>query len=371
MATEQSIALFFNEGSSDKVYHAAIKRDGPGWIVTFFYGRRGKPLKSGVKTSAPVPYNTAWSIYDKLVREKIGKGYREMESGGIYKHVVGVGRETGFRPQLLTAATTNDAIQMVMKAEPGRYAIQCKKDGERRLISIQGGEFIAANRKGIEVAVNDRIIGALRDLGYTSIALDGEDMGDHFVAFNVLMLNGVSYAEKPFAMAAKLLDDLASIDALSSPDSAIKIEPAVRITSAVGLVKRIEAYRAAGEEGVVLRDMDAPSQPGRGAAGKAPLKIKNVETATVRVRGMNGSKRSVQMEAFDGDDWLDVGSVTVPPNLDIPNVGELIEVRYLYAYPGGSLFQPVLLRRRDDLDDDAATVAQLKFKGDGPRAAAA
>jgi bifunctional non-homologous end joining protein LigD len=38
------------------------------------------------------------------------------------------------------------------------------------------------------------------------------------------------------------------------------------------------------------------------------------------------------------------------------------KVRYLYAYPGGSLFQPVYLGVRDDLSISACALSQLKFK---------
>jgi bifunctional non-homologous end joining protein LigD len=63
----------------------------------------------------------------------------------------------------------------------------------------------------------------------------------------------------------------------------------------------------------------------------------------------------------NGKVFADVGNVTIPLNIEIPAVGELIEVRYLYAYPGGSLFQPVYLDVRTDLDD-ADDVSTLKFK---------
>jgi len=39
-------------------------------------------------------------------------------------------------------------------------------------------------------------------------------------------------------------------------------------------------------------------------------------------------------------------------------------VRYLYAYPGGSLYQPVYLGKRDDIDADACIIRQLKFKAE-------
>jgi hypothetical protein len=49
-----------------------------------------------------------------------------------------------------------------------------------------------------------------------------------------------------------------------------------------------------------------------------------------------------------------VGSVTIPPSHTVPAAGSIVEVRYLYAYEGGSLYQPVYLGIRDDIDAGAA-----------------
>lgn len=57
-----------------------------------------------------------------------------------------------------------------------------------------------------------------------------------------------------------------------------------------------------------------------------------------------------------------VGNVTIAPNQPIPKAGAVVEVRYLYSYPGGSLFQPVCLGLRDNVDPAACTIDQLKYR---------
>ena len=37
-------------------------------------------------------------------------------------------------------------------------------------------------------------------------------------------------------------------------------------------------------------------------------------------------------------------------------------MRYLYAHPGGSLYQPVYLGPRDDVDREDCRLSQLKYK---------
>jgi bifunctional non-homologous end joining protein LigD len=63
-----------------------------------------------------------------------------------------------------------------------------------------------------------------------------------------------------------------------------------------------------------------------------------------------------------------IGNVTIPPNRAIPAVGAVVEIRYLYAYQGGALYQPVYLGERDDVPAADCTVEKqpLKYKAENP-----
>lgn len=67
-------------------------------MVEFAYGRRGTTLSQGTKTNVPVPYQQAKRIYDKLVAEKIAKGYTPGEDGTPY-HGAAERSDTGIRPE--------------------------------------------------------------------------------------------------------------------------------------------------------------------------------------------------------------------------------------------------------------------------------
>lgn len=60
-----------------------------------------------------------------------------------------------------------------------------------------------------------------------------------------------------------------------------------------------------------------------------------------------------------------VGNVTIPPNKALPTAGALVEIRYLYAYKGGSLYQATYLGERDDLEVGDCVLGQLKYKAEG------
>lgn len=85
METAKSVSLFFQEGSSDKQYDVSLEKENDGWVVNFKYGRRGNCNNSGSKTQGPVPYGVALKTYDKLVKEKMGKGYSPDSIGGSFR----------------------------------------------------------------------------------------------------------------------------------------------------------------------------------------------------------------------------------------------------------------------------------------------
>src|SRR5437879_11578584 len=82
----EQVTLYFRRGSSDKLYRASIQQQNGGYIVNFAFGRRGTTLQTGTKTQAPVSYEEAKRIFDKLVNEKTAKGYTPGEDGTPYQH---------------------------------------------------------------------------------------------------------------------------------------------------------------------------------------------------------------------------------------------------------------------------------------------
>lgn len=68
------------------------------------------------------------------------------------------------------------------------------------------------------------------------------------------------------------------------------------------------------------------------------------------------------MSVFENNAEIAVGNVTISVNKEIPKVGDIIEVRYLYAYKGGSLYQPTFLEVRTDMQIADCDIAQLKYK---------
>ena len=142
--------------------------------------------------------------------------------------------------------------------------------------------------------------------------------------------------------------------------------PHVRLVeTAFTTVKRTELWqrlRRKNREGVVFKRLDAPYTPGRHNSGGTQLKHKFYATCSAVVSKIN-AKRSVELRLLNGQGWIPVGNVTIPPNFKVPAVGEVCECRYLYAFvESNALYQPVYLGPRKDIEQHECVLSQLKYK---------
>jgi bifunctional non-homologous end joining protein LigD len=350
----QSISLYYREGSSDKVYHVQLEQVADGFVVNFQFGRRGSTLQAGTKTPVSVGRVQAEKIYSKLVAEKKGKGYTEGESGTPYSGTSPEKQASGYLPQLANFIEEPVALALLDNDE---WGMQNKVDGVRQIVMRSGNSVTAANRKGLVVPIASSIEQAVLSVqtrDEADFVLDGEAIGDTYVAFDVLRFGGMDLCTTPLKARLEVLHALTGTTMHGSLE---KIETAYTSEAKHELFARLQSDKA---EGVVFKRLDAGYTVGRPAAGGDALKFKFYATATFGVIAVN-DKRSVQLGAASPRGWQFVGNVTIPANQEIPAPLSLVEVRYLYRYPEGSLYQPTYLGPRADKDipDDLAT---LKIK---------
>jgi len=352
----KSITLYFRGGGSDKVYQASLQPKEAGFVVNFAFGRRGSTLRTGTKTAKPVDYRNAVKVYDKLVNAKMAKGYTPGRDGTPYQGTEREAVATGIFPQLLNPIDQDQADQLVADDD---WWMQEKFDGKRILIRKNGDQVIGINRKGLAVALPQPIARKAGSIGGRQWLMDGESVGDIYFAFDLLERDGVDLRNEPYS---RRLDAL-SVIAAPGGKEAIR----VRDTAAETARKRemLSALRRIKAEGVVFKRHASPYTPGRPASGGDQLKLKFTATASCIVAKVNGAKRSIALALLEGRKRVAVGNVAIPANQQVPKAGGVVEVRYLYAYLGGSLFQPVCLGPRDDVDPSACTIGQLKYKAGG------
>ncbi len=351
-----NLILVCSENGSDKEYRVQLEQEGDGYVVNFQYGRRGQALKSGTKTSKPLEHATAKKVFDKLVAEKLAKGYVDTgeASSGFTKAIVN--RPAGnFLPQLCNAIP-EDQLSFYLNSD--EWGMQEKMDGERRSIQMsQGGGVVGLNRRGLVVDLPEGVASSVAWL-YRHLApcvLDGEIIGDKFYVFDIFPYESEDFEVPVVLPLSERYQRLSNIDIIFQ--NVVLVELATFRDGKKNLLDRVRFNNG---EGVVFKKLDSLYRPGRPNSGGDWLKFKFVESASCLVIGIN-AQRSVKLGLYDQGDLIQAGNVTIPPNHDIPQSGDVVEVRYLYAYKGGSLFQPVYLGKRADVVEAACHTGQLKY----------
>ena len=366
METEK-VTLYFKQGSSDKVYQAALEAVENGhFVVNFAYGRRGATLTTGTKTKASVDYAAAKKIYDKLVKSKTAEGYIPGAEGPQYVHTDADAQETGIYCQLLNFI---DEAQVTQFINDDAWWAQEKYDGKRLLlhkVDAQGETVIAINRTGRSVGAPDAMLQRAGSIGQIYL-VDGEAVGETLFVFDLLEIDQTDLRSAPYSQR------LLQLAGLGLDGAIVLAETAKTAAEKQQLYDRL---KIAGTEGIVFKKQSAPYTVGRPSSGGAQVKCKFYATASVIVTKLNAArsvavavlarKAQTSTDRADGvpasEKLIGVGNVTIPPNQAVPALNAIIEVRYLYAYPDGSLYQATYLGVRDDLDVAACTQSQLKYK---------
>ena len=346
------ISLYYRQGSSDKVYQVSIAPKDQGFVVTYAFGRRGSTLHTGTKTTAPVRYDAARVIFDKLVTEKMNKGYTPADNGVPYQHSAKEGQVSGMLPQLLNPIEAHQVEQLLSNPD---WCMQEKKDGRRLIVRKQGDTITGINRKGLITGLPASIVHGVQMMANDCI-LDGECLGDMMFAFDLLHFEDLSLVAQPYQ---ERLAALGSFLELSKHPYIEPVETAFETAQKQHLLQRLQKER---KEGVVFKRLDAPYTPGRPNRGGTQLKHKFYATVSAVVGSIN-PQRSVEVRLLDDSAWISIGNVTIPPNHPIPAQGSVVEVRYLYAYrESNALYQPVYVGPRTDIAPEECVQAQLKYK---------
>lgn len=269
----------------------------------------------------------------------------------------------------MTATATTAANIKPMLAQPidehrvaklvsnDRWACEPKVDGHRVLIHVHDHKVNYIARSGLPF---EGVTGSIRktfgDYGAQGLDLivDGEfipSTGELWL-FDCMKADDHVSASDPFDVRRGVLERL------RWPEH-IKVLPSC--TTEIDKAKLILDIKKRCAEGVIFRDRQAPYLPKR---CDRLLKYKFRYTCDVVIsdRGRDG-KDNFGMEVYDPDGSpVDVGTVSAltgdGPSCD---VGDVVEVTYLYASDDDKLTQPVTPRRRTDKSPAECTLDQLIY----------
>ncbi|MCF6347938.1 MAG: WGR domain-containing protein [Flavobacteriaceae bacterium] len=346
----ENITLYYRQERSDKVYKVSLEEKEGNFIVTFAYGRRGTTLKTGTKTQNPVVYDKAKKIYDKLVLSKTQKGYVPSEDNTIYT-VDTEQHKTGIHCQLLNPIKEVEIVQYIHDND---WWLQEKKDGKRMLVQKKEDTIIAINRKGFSIGMLKSIQTSAELIAHTFI-IDGEAIDEKLYVFDLLYYNGKDLKTETYQNRYELLQSIRFTNNIKVVTSA---------KSVAEKQKLFEQLKNENTEGVVFKKVNSLYKAGRPNSKGDQVKFKFYDTASVIVSKVN-DKRSVGFSILDNGKEIFVGNVTIPPNKEIPKKEDIIEIRYLYAYKTGSLYQPTFISKRTDIDKQDCKIEQLKYKNTG------
>jgi bifunctional non-homologous end joining protein LigD len=128
-------------------------------------------------------------------------------------------------------------------------------------------------------------------------------------------------------------------------------------------LKMYNDLKEAKAEGVVFKLKTSKYVAGRPNSGGEQLKSKFYKEASFIVKDFTKGKRSVGLELInENGERVHMGKCTIPPNKDVPPIGAVVEVRYLYAYKGGAIFQSTYKHQRNDVDVKECLMTQIIYK---------
>lgn len=362
------VALECTTGGSNKLYVIQVTESvgpaGTTYTTTGFYGAIGATLKSDEKYTGASKLS-AMAAANKLEKDKRKKYVDHAVTAGTPVRGMPSTSPVYGGPAMATAAAPSPApavpkgrLPMLASVLPedeleamilNRDAVfQRKYDGERAIISLRRGAIVRTNRNGFERAISAVVEEELKKLwplpdfrDELETIIDGELMDDVFIAYDMLVQRDNDICDRDFDERFANLEVL-----LEDTVPHLLAETAYSEEEKRAMLKKAQDEKW---EGIMVRLGSSEYKVGR---CKNIFKYKLWATATCRVLSTNSGVRSVQLALRDekGDDVF-CGNVTVPPNQDIPEAYSLVEVRYLYAMEGGSLYQPVLMRPRDDVDE--------------------
>jgi bifunctional non-homologous end joining protein LigD len=358
MVIKQCDLFYKNDAeNSDKEYHLQLVEDGGTYKVNFQYGKRGSTLTPGNKITTD-DSSKAEKVYNKKYVEELGKGY--VEKTGKASSVnystpskAPAANEVLVIPQLCNPVDSDDEVEELLQDD--RYGMQEKKDGKHMMLRTCSGKVRATNKKGKECGYPEAFAKAVGKIDNS--LFDGEAIGEVYHIFDLLECEGVDLRGLGYGDRFNRLNKL-----ISRLGKAARIVPV-----AAGTKAKQDLYdflEAEGKEGVVFKLLAGKFKVGRPASGGDFRKKKFLSEVSCRVKAGRDGKRSIGLELLDAKgNWVDVGFCTIPPNKEIPIVGQIIEVSYLNVQGvGGHLYQPVYKELRDDIDPEECLMTQIKYK---------
>ena len=303
----------------------------------------------------------------KLISEKLGGGYVEKTTAATSPTSPAPAPTPTPAPRRLLPmlATEVAAAQLIRYAADANYIFECKLDGHRVMLVVDGGQATALGRNGQPSQHNARFqdrrhapeLARLSKMRH--VVLDGELVGEVFWVFDMPQLEWSGGIELTF-------DENEAWEirrrALGLVFQAWRPDPNLfrLLPYAEGEEDKLELARkvkAELGEGIVIKRAQAPYQ--WGARNQDTLKAKYVNEADLVVKALgHAGKDNAVLGAWKDGNLIEVGRCSTIGKQAV-RIGDVVCVRYLYLGAGNRIVQPRLMSVRTDKDVRECTFDQL------------
>lgn len=236
-----------------------------------------------------------------------------------------------------------------------QFVFEEKLNGHRILLFVEGRAAVALGRNGQVSQHNSRfrtpslMAFEIERIPY-DVILDGELVENIFHVFDMPQGPRVT-PESPFYVRRKALEDLF---ASWNPARITLVDQAVDTEAKLKLAISCINSKA---EGIMAKTRKGKYRSGQRCLDVQKCKFTREVDAIVTGLKFQGKDNAVLSLIKDGD-LVEVGRASTigKPLLDL---GDIVEVRYLYLGANGRLVQPRILQKRDDKDARECTYDQL------------
>lgn len=235
------------------------------------------------------------------------------------------------------------------------YSVEQKFDGERLALTIKD-QISGQNRRGnarlpVKMVVDSAKI--MREHINEGWVFDGELVRNHYIIFDLLeMPKFGSMRQVPWIERRQILDKLVPCaDGTNIHFTEWYVDPEEKENFVKYMIDSCV-------EGVVFKKIDSTYPIGRAHTWK---KHKFVKTAEAIVMELNrkGKAQAMTLGMYnDAGQIQTVGGCRILPGFTLA-CGDVVEVRYLYGSTGQKLYQPVLMRKREDKTPDECVISQI------------
>lgn len=329
-------------------------------LVTTVQGSAAKPYEIRETADPNVLWCSCPAWRNSKGSPKTCKHIKGLDIGGDGEKaaVVAAALPTGLAPTLkpmrMESVEPKDA-QVLFESDD--WAVEQKVDGTRCVITVtpERVTFTASNGEPLKHSASLIQLPAVKaSLPSGTYTIDGELLWTgEFWAFDLLADGDGSWADKSARVRRTMLENLFETHTFG-PN--VKLLPQTRgLADKLALFKQVHE---AGGEGIILKHLDKSYEYNARVLHQLKLKFTKTVDCVITARNVNG-KTNARLAVYEDGKLREIGgcSMNGKPNAQ---VGDVVEVKYLYATEDLDIYQPSLLRIREDKAAEDCLLDQLR-----------